>query len=178
MVSIVYYSYHAPLSQVSDSSGFGSGGTSAPVAVLQSSDSSCYNLSKATSTQLWSFAFDTLSGPTQCRSMRIYWGPSTVNGCDSPLVSNRLPWSWTLTAFCHDIHCFAERSNFMALSQVVNPSLSLRVHFLVTLPARTCEPKLGLVSHGLPTFLVEPMFSSSGAMTEGWELAVALNVLF
>jgi hypothetical protein len=48
-----------------------------------------------------------------------------------------LPWSWTLTALCHDIHCFAEQSGILALSQVVNPSLSLRVNFPVTLPVRS-----------------------------------------
>jgi hypothetical protein len=76
------------------------------------------------------------------------------------------------------MHCFAERSNFMALSQVVNPSLSLRVHFLVTLPVKSQTTRLGLVFHGPSTSLVGPISYSSGAMIEGWELAAALNVLF
>ena len=75
-------------SQVSDSSGFGSGGTSLPVTVLRSSDSSCYDASLQVQIP-WFFYFNPTGGLRQCGSTRIWWVPSTVNGCVPPLVCNR-----------------------------------------------------------------------------------------
>jgi len=75
-------------SQVSDSSGFGSGGTTVPVTVLQSSDSSCYNASQQTQIPYY-FYFDPTGKLIQCGSTRIWWVPSTVNGYVPPLVCNR-----------------------------------------------------------------------------------------
>ncbi|KAI0252516.1 hypothetical protein BJV78DRAFT_1124573 [Lactifluus subvellereus] len=64
---------------VSDSSGFGSGGTSTPVTVLQSSDSSCYNSSRSVQGP-WVFSVNPTGGITQCESVRLWWEPSFVNG--------------------------------------------------------------------------------------------------
>jgi hypothetical protein len=163
-------------SQVSDSSGFGSGGTSVPVTVLQSSDSSCYNVSHQVQIPFFFFINPT-GGLTQCGATRIWWAPSTVNGCVLPLVCNRPSFAAGANRFpCDGLHRFAERPNFTVLSQVVSPSLSLRVHFPV--PTRLQTTRLELVSHGLSTSLVEPMSSSSGAMTEEWDLAAMLHLLF
>ena len=63
-------------SQVSDSSGFGTGGTSTPVTVLGSSDSSCYD-----PTPLSFFFFLNASNITQCETLRWYWQQNSVNGC-------------------------------------------------------------------------------------------------
>src|SRR5260221_4840504 len=82
----VVFAHIAPHhSQVSDSSGFGSGGTSIPVTVLQSSDSSCYNASQNVQVS-WFFNIDPPGGLTQCSSSRIWWEQSSVNGCVPPLV--------------------------------------------------------------------------------------------
>jgi hypothetical protein len=157
--------------QLSDSSGFGSGGTSIPVTVLPSSDSSCYNASNNVQVD-WFFNIDPTGGLTQCSSSRIWWEPSTVNGYVPPSVCNRPAPAASSNQFSrHGMHCLAERSILSALSQVVTPSLFLRVHFPVT-------TRLELVSHGLSTSLVGPMSSSSGAMAEGWDPAAALHLLF
>lgn len=66
--------------QVSDSSGFGTGGTSIPVAVLQSSDSSCYN-STVNAEGPWVFNVDPTGGITQCESVRLWWEQQFANGC-------------------------------------------------------------------------------------------------
>jgi hypothetical protein len=163
-------------SQVSDSSGFGSGGTSVPVTVLPSSDSSCYNASHQVQIP-WFFFIDPTGGLTQCESTRIWWAPSTVRGYVPPLVCNRPFFATSANHFSRDaLHRFAERPNFTVLSQVVSPSLSLRVHFPV--PTRPQTTRLELVSHGPSTSLVGPMSSSSGAMTEEWGLVAMLHLLF
>ncbi|KAH9061117.1 hypothetical protein EDB87DRAFT_1612047 [Lactarius vividus] len=64
---------------VSDSSGFGSGGTSTPVTVLDSSDSSCYNPTKGIQLP-WLFYVEPSGGITQCDSVRWWWGQDLVNG--------------------------------------------------------------------------------------------------
>ncbi|KAI0298662.1 hypothetical protein B0F90DRAFT_1818532 [Multifurca ochricompacta] len=64
---------------VSDSNSFGSGGTSTPVTVLQSSDSSCYDASHSVQGP-WVFSIDPTGGITQCESVRWWWEQSFVNG--------------------------------------------------------------------------------------------------
>ncbi|KAH9003382.1 hypothetical protein EDB86DRAFT_2354143 [Lactarius hatsudake] len=63
---------------VSDSSGFGTGGTSTPVTVLDSSDSSCYDLTR--DIQLPWFYYANPMGITQCGSNRWSWRQNLVNG--------------------------------------------------------------------------------------------------
>jgi hypothetical protein len=65
--------------QVSDSSGFGSGGASIPVSILQSSDSSCYNASQ-TLHPAFDFYINPYGGLTQCEESQLWWGPDVV-GC-------------------------------------------------------------------------------------------------
>ncbi|KAH8987813.1 hypothetical protein EDB92DRAFT_1801048 [Lactarius akahatsu] len=64
---------------VSDSSGFGSGGTSTPVTVLQSSDSSCYDTTKSVQGP-WVFSVSPTGGITQCESVRLWWEQEFING--------------------------------------------------------------------------------------------------
>ncbi|KAF8269216.1 hypothetical protein EI94DRAFT_1725804 [Lactarius quietus] len=64
---------------VSDSSGFGTGGTSTPVTVLQSSDSSCYNPTQGIQLPFLFFA-DPSGGITQCESVRWWWQQNSVRG--------------------------------------------------------------------------------------------------
>ncbi|KAH9003378.1 hypothetical protein EDB86DRAFT_3217636 [Lactarius hatsudake] len=64
---------------VSDSSGFGSGGTSTPVTVLQSSDSSCYNTTQSVQGP-WVFSVSPTGGITQCESVRLWWEQQFING--------------------------------------------------------------------------------------------------
>ncbi|KAH9171379.1 hypothetical protein EDB89DRAFT_1887153 [Lactarius sanguifluus] len=64
---------------VSDSSGFGTGGTSTPVTVLDSSDSSCYDSTKGIQLP-WLFYVEPSGGITQCDSARWWWGQDLVNG--------------------------------------------------------------------------------------------------
>jgi hypothetical protein len=68
--------------QVSDQSGFGSGGASTSVTVQPSSDSSCYNPSQPTKFA-WVFNTDP-AGLTQCASVRLWWEPTYSNGCVFP----------------------------------------------------------------------------------------------
>ena len=76
--SLTYRLPHYP--QVSDSSGFGSGGTSTPVTVLPSSDSTCYNPTQGIQLP-WLFFVDPTGGITQCETLRWYWQEDSVNGC-------------------------------------------------------------------------------------------------
>ncbi|KAH9003379.1 hypothetical protein EDB86DRAFT_2354083 [Lactarius hatsudake] len=62
---------------VSDSSGFGTGGTSTPVTVLDSSDSSCYDPTKGIQLP-WFFYLS--GGIIQCDSVRWSWQQNLVNG--------------------------------------------------------------------------------------------------
>ncbi|KAI9438586.1 hypothetical protein H4582DRAFT_2076217 [Lactarius indigo] len=64
---------------VSDSSGFGTGGTSTPVTVLESSDSSCYDPTKGIQLP-WLFYVEPSGGITQCESVRWWWGQDLVKG--------------------------------------------------------------------------------------------------
>ena len=66
---------------VSDSSGFGSGGTSGAVTVLAGDSSSCYNTS-ASVTPSWVYSLVPTS-LTQCSPTRIWWDETTglVEGC-------------------------------------------------------------------------------------------------
>ncbi|KAH9031672.1 hypothetical protein EDB85DRAFT_1865648 [Lactarius pseudohatsudake] len=64
---------------VSDSSGFGSGGTSTPVTVLQSSDSSCYDTTQSVQGP-WVFSVSPTGGITQCESVRLWWEQEFING--------------------------------------------------------------------------------------------------
>ncbi len=64
--------------QVSDKSGFGTGGTSDQVTVLPSSDSSCYNTSQSGEVA-WYFYTVPLELP-QCELTQLFWDPRTVNG--------------------------------------------------------------------------------------------------
>ncbi|KAI9458689.1 hypothetical protein BJY52DRAFT_1416434 [Lactarius psammicola] len=64
---------------VSDSSGFGTGGTSIPITVLQSPDSSCYDPTKGIQLP-WLFYVEPSGGITQCESLRWWWGQDLVNG--------------------------------------------------------------------------------------------------
>ncbi|KAH9074156.1 hypothetical protein EDB83DRAFT_2312513 [Lactarius deliciosus] len=63
---------------VSDSNGFGTGGTSTPVTVLDSSDSSCYDPTKGIQLP-WLFYIEP-SNLIQCDSVRWWWGQDLVNG--------------------------------------------------------------------------------------------------
>ncbi|KAF8267223.1 hypothetical protein EI94DRAFT_64833 [Lactarius quietus] len=63
---------------VSDSSGFGTGGTSIPVTVLESNDSTCYDPTLA-ALQDWFFYADP-GGITQCEPVRCWWELQDVNG--------------------------------------------------------------------------------------------------
>ncbi|KAF8493416.1 hypothetical protein F5888DRAFT_820424 [Russula emetica] len=73
---------------VSDKSGFGTGGASTSVTVLQSFDSSCYSSSKPIHVP-WVFYFEPTGGLTQCESVRLWWEAPSVNGCvSSPIFPN------------------------------------------------------------------------------------------
>ena len=83
--------------QVSDSSGLGSGGTSTPVAVLGSSDSSCFNPTQGIELSFFFFVSPS-GGIIQCETLQWYWQQNTVNGC--VLYSSALSlslWSQSLT---------------------------------------------------------------------------------
>ena len=66
--------------QVSDSSGLGTGGTSAEIQVLQSSDSNCYDPTKGIQLP-WVFTVGPPDGVPQCGSVRLWWDQKLVNGC-------------------------------------------------------------------------------------------------
>ncbi|KAF5377038.1 hypothetical protein D9757_007724 [Collybiopsis confluens] len=67
---------------VSDSTGFGSGGTSATVEVISSSDSSCINATDPVS-PLWFTHFDNFNQVVQCTPTRIWWDTTNVTGTPS-----------------------------------------------------------------------------------------------
>lgn len=66
-------------SQVSDNSGFGSGGTSVAASVLNSSDTSCFNASQTVSPD-FPFNINPPNQVVQCNSSRLWWDPSQVQG--------------------------------------------------------------------------------------------------
>ncbi|KAI6124564.1 hypothetical protein EDD16DRAFT_555924 [Pisolithus croceorrhizus] len=64
---------------VSDSSGFGTGGTSVAATVMSSSDSSCYNATNNVSPD-FPFNIDPPNQVVQCSPSRLWWNPSQVQG--------------------------------------------------------------------------------------------------
>jgi len=68
-----------PVSQVSDQSGFGTGGTSVSVTVQSSSNSSCYDTSQSVQPQ-FVFSLYPEKALTQCSPSRLWWDNSTVQG--------------------------------------------------------------------------------------------------
>ncbi|KAJ8079996.1 hypothetical protein PM082_016822 [Marasmius tenuissimus] len=64
---------------VSDSTGFGSVGTSTAVRVTSSNDSSCYNVSTSSVTE-WVFNTEPQSRIVQCQTTRLWWDPSKAEG--------------------------------------------------------------------------------------------------
>lgn len=65
--------------QVSDSSGFGSGGTSVAATVQSSSDASCFNASAQVEPD-FSFSIVPSNQIVECSPTRIWWDPSLVQG--------------------------------------------------------------------------------------------------
>ena len=65
--------------QVSDSSGFGSGGTSVAANVLTSSDTSCFNATQTVSPD-FPFNINPPNQVVQCSPSRLWWDPSQVQG--------------------------------------------------------------------------------------------------
>jgi hypothetical protein len=65
--------------QVSDQSGFGSGGTSVAAQVLTSNDASCFNPASSVSPQ-FVFSIEPPNQIVQCTPTRIWWDKSTVQG--------------------------------------------------------------------------------------------------
>jgi len=153
--------------QVSDKSGFGTGGASTSVTVLQSSDSSCYSSSKPTQFA-WVFSIEPTGGLTQCESVRLWWEAPFVNGCVS---SSILPNSVRPNSFIHhDTYRHVEPSTFTAPSQAALPLPSLKAHFLVTMTQ-------ALGSIGRSVSPVGPMSSLSGTTIEELDPAVVLDSL-
>ena len=155
--------------QVSDSSGFGSGGASIPVSILQSSDSSCYDASQ-TLHPAFDFYINPSNGLTQCETGQLWWGPNVVGCVHLPVVRysahpNRFRPSR------HVLWCNLEHRIFTASYQVALRSPSPRVRFLATM-------SLALPSIGLSTWYLGPPSLWSGVMVEGLDPAVMLNSLF
>lgn len=71
--------YQPSAFQVSDSTGFGSGGTSVAAQVISSSDNSCFDPTKNVSPDFF-FSIDPPNQIVQCQSMRIWWDNGTVQG--------------------------------------------------------------------------------------------------
>ncbi|KAK1226705.1 hypothetical protein PQX77_010308 [Marasmius sp. AFHP31] len=67
------------MTSVSDSTGFGSGGTSTAQQVTSSDNSSCYNASTSVVSQ-WVFNIEPESQIVQCQPTRLWWDPSEVQG--------------------------------------------------------------------------------------------------
>ncbi|KAH7906609.1 hypothetical protein BJ138DRAFT_1183003 [Hygrophoropsis aurantiaca] len=65
--------------QVSDSSGFGSGGTSVAATVMGSSDSSCFDATKNVAPD-FPFNIYPTNQVVQCNASRLWWDPSEVQG--------------------------------------------------------------------------------------------------
>ncbi|KAF8439133.1 hypothetical protein L210DRAFT_3621871 [Boletus edulis BED1] len=64
---------------VSDSSGFGSGGTSVAASVLNSSDTSCFNATHSVSPD-FPYNINPANQVVQCSPSRLWWTPSQVQG--------------------------------------------------------------------------------------------------
>jgi len=69
-----------PVPQVSDQSGFGTGGTSTSVTVQSSSNSSCYDTSQSVQ-PLFVFNLYPDKSLTQCSPTRLWWDNTTAKGC-------------------------------------------------------------------------------------------------
>ncbi|KAH9836401.1 uncharacterized protein C8Q71DRAFT_762417 [Rhodofomes roseus] len=67
---------------VSDSTGFGSGGTSVAATVQSSSDSSCYNPAQEVSPE-FAFSIVPANQIVECSPTRIWWDPANVQGTPS-----------------------------------------------------------------------------------------------
>ncbi|KAG2156797.1 uncharacterized protein EDB93DRAFT_1200684 [Suillus bovinus] len=67
---------------VSDSTGFGSGGTSVAASVMSSSDSSCFNIS-TTVMPYFPFNIYPTNQVVQCNASRLWWDPTQVEGTPS-----------------------------------------------------------------------------------------------
>lgn len=67
---------------VSDSTGFGSGGTSVAASVMSSSDSSCFN-PNTTVTPDFPFNIYPTNQVVQCNASRLWWDPTQVEGTPS-----------------------------------------------------------------------------------------------
>ncbi|KAF9057529.1 hypothetical protein BJ165DRAFT_1397783 [Panaeolus papilionaceus] len=70
---------YLPLTHVSDSTGFGTGGTSVAAQVTHSDDSSCFDSSKSVS-PTFVFSIEPPNQIVQCQSMRIWWDKANVQG--------------------------------------------------------------------------------------------------
>src|ERR1700678_4520285 len=70
---------YLPILEVSDSTGFGSGGTSVAALVTTSSDASCFNSTTQVSPD-FVFSIDPANQLVQCEDTRIWWDNSTVQG--------------------------------------------------------------------------------------------------
>ncbi|KAH7886857.1 hypothetical protein F5I97DRAFT_1807293 [Phlebopus sp. FC_14] len=64
---------------VSDSSGFGTGGTSVAATVMGSSDSSCYNAAQSVAPD-FPFNINPPNQVVQCSASRLWWDPNQVQG--------------------------------------------------------------------------------------------------
>ena len=79
LVSSSFRPHTRPAAQVSDQSGFGSGGTSVSVTVQSSSNSSCYDTSQTVQPQ-FVFSLYPDKSLTQCSTTRLWWDNTTVQG--------------------------------------------------------------------------------------------------
>lgn len=66
------------LSQVSDSTGFATGGTSAAATVQSSSDSSCFNASQEVMPEFFINVAPANQMIVQCQGIRIWWDPTNI----------------------------------------------------------------------------------------------------
>lgn len=108
---------------VSDSSGFGSGGTSGVVTVLSGDSSSCYDVSApVTPTWVYSLVPNSL---TQCAGTRIWWDETTglVQGCVLCLLRLSIP----LVALTDHTTPVLLSSRELSLEASHSPSLYLRM---------------------------------------------------
>ncbi|CAK5261851.1 unnamed protein product [Mycena citricolor] len=75
---------------VSDSTGFGSGGTSVNLQVANSSDSSCFNPNQK-SQPTWVFSINPLNSITSCQPTRLWWDPSSNAPQGTPRFEGVIP---------------------------------------------------------------------------------------
>ena len=166
--------------QVSDSSGFGSGGASIPVPVFQSSDSSCFNASEQGGIA-WVFYNSPIGGLAQCETSQLWWESDRVVGCAHQSIIRYFARPNSFRPSRHVLR--VEHPIFIASYQVALSSSSLRVHFLVTMPMAQLPMAQVTMSQaqpsiGLSTWLLGPNSFWSGVMIEGLDPAVLLNTLF